>query len=70
MLAAGVPMAIVSRMLQHSSIGITVDTYGHLSEETARTASDAIGALLDAAFEQAAATSGDHSCPRCRHGRA
>jgi integrase len=53
MLAAGVPMAIVSKLLRHSSIGITVDTYGHLSEETARTASDAIGALLDAAFDQA-----------------
>ncbi|WP_222270298.1 tyrosine-type recombinase/integrase [Modestobacter marinus] len=66
MLAAGVPMAIVSKMLRHSSIGITVDTYGHLSEETARTASDAIGALLDAAFDQAANTvadtAGDHSC--------
>src|SRR4051794_2846864 len=65
MLAAGVPMAIVSKMLRHSSIGITVDTYGHLSEETARTASDAIGALLDAAFEQAASTvaetPGDHT---------
>jgi hypothetical protein len=27
MLSAGVPMAIVSKMLRHSSIGITVDTY-------------------------------------------
>jgi integrase len=61
MLAAGVPMAIVSKMLRHSSIGITVDTYGHLSEETARTASDAIGALLDAAFEQSATAAGDHT---------
>jgi hypothetical protein len=61
MLAAGVPMAIVSKMLRHSSIGITVDTYGHLSEETARTASDAIGALLDAAFEKAANAAGDHT---------
>ncbi len=38
MLAAGVPMAIVSKMLRHSSIGITVDTYGHLSDDTARAA--------------------------------
>ncbi len=59
MLAAGVPMAIVSRMLRHSWIGITVDTYGHLSEKTARTASDAIGALLDAAFVQEASTAAD-----------
>ena len=40
MLAAGVPMAVVSKMLRHSSIGITVDTYGHMSEDIARTASD------------------------------
>jgi hypothetical protein len=61
----GVPMAIVSRMLRQFSIGITVDTYGHLSGETARTASDAIGALRDAAFEEAARTAseraGDHN---------
>lgn len=61
MVAAGVPMAIVSKMLRHSSIGITVDTYGHLSEETARTASDAIGALLDAAFQKTASPAGDHT---------
>ena len=61
MLAAGVPMAIVSKMLRHSSIGITVDTYGHLSEETARTASDAMAAALERAFETAAAAAGDHT---------
>ena len=60
-LAAGVPMAKVSKMLRHSSIGITVDTYGHLSQDTARTASDAMSALLDAAFQQAAAPAGDHT---------
>ena len=61
MLAAGVPMAIVSKMLRHSSIGITVDTYGHLSEDTARTASDAMAAALEQAFETTAATAGDHT---------
>ncbi len=60
MLAAGVPMAIVSKMLRHSSIGITVDTYGHLSEDTARTASDAMAAALEQAFESTAAAAGDH----------
>jgi integrase len=70
MLAAGVPMAIVSKMLRHSSIGITVDTYGHLSEETARTASDAIGALLDAAFEQAAQPARDHTATTAAPGAA
>ena len=39
MLAAGVPMAIGLKMLRRPSIGITVDTYDHLSEDTARTAS-------------------------------
>ena len=61
MLAAGVPMAIVSKMLRHSSIGITVDTYGHLSEDTARVASDAMAAVLEQAFETAAAAAGDHN---------
>jgi Phage integrase family len=61
MLAAGVPMAIVSKMLRHSSIGITVDTYGHLSEDTARTASDAMAAALEQAFRAAAAAAGDHT---------
>ncbi len=60
MLAAGVPMAIVSKMLRHSSIGITVDTYGHLSEDTARAASDAIGKLLDAALGDASGAARDH----------
>ena len=70
MLAAGVPMAIVSKMLRHSSIGITVDTYGHLSEETARVASDAIGALLDQAFQDAAAAAGDHTATTTAAGAA
>lgn len=63
-LAAGVPKAIVSRMLRHSSIGITVDTYGHLSEETATTASDAMAAALDQAFETTAAAAGDHAATK------
>jgi integrase len=56
MLFAGVPMAIVSKMLRHSSIGITVDTYHHLDPDTARAASDAIGQLLDAALRDHTAT--------------
>jgi integrase len=30
LLRAGVPMPMVSSILGHSSIGITVDTYGHV----------------------------------------
>jgi len=48
-------------MLEHSSIGITVDTYHHLSEDSARAASDAMGALLDAAFAAAAGPARDHT---------
>ena len=64
------PMAIVSKMLRHSSIGITVDTYGHLSEETARTASDAMAAALEHAFEAAAAAAGDHTATTAAAGTA
>ena len=60
MLAAGVPMAMVSKLLRHSSIGITVDTHHHLSEDSARVASDAMGALLDEAFNRAATAARDH----------
>lgn len=62
-------MAIVSKMLRHSSIGITVDTYGHLSEDTARAASDAIGQLLDAAFEAALAEPSGTAALTCAHTR-
>jgi hypothetical protein len=61
MLAAGLPTAIGSTMLRHSSIGITVDTYGHLSEDTARVAADAMGALLEQAFDQAAEAARDRT---------
>ncbi|PRY37166.1 site-specific recombinase XerD [Geodermatophilus tzadiensis] len=70
MLAAGVPMAIVSKMLRHSSIGITVDTYGHLSEDTARTASDAMAAALEQAFKSTAAAAGDHTATTAAAGAA
>ena len=45
LLPAGVPMPVVSRMLGHSSIGITVDTYGHLVMDA--TTADVIGRALD-----------------------
>ena len=61
MLTAGVPMAIVSSdapaLLDRHHCGHS----GHVSEETALTASDANGALLDAAFEQAAHPARDHT---------
>jgi integrase len=41
-LAAGVPMHVVSRSLGHSSIGTTIDVYGHLDDADRRSAADAI----------------------------
>jgi integrase len=46
MLAAGVPIAVVSKRLGHSSIGITADTYSHLLDGVGRAAADAAMALV------------------------
>jgi hypothetical protein len=42
MIGAGVPLALVSTMLRHSKVGITVDLYGHLSRETSTAAADTL----------------------------
>lgn len=46
MLAAGVPLAVVSKRLGHSSIAITSDTYSHLLKGVGRAAADAAAALV------------------------
>ena len=46
MLAAGVPMAVVSKRLGHSSIAITSDTYSHLLEGVGLQAATAAAALV------------------------
>lgn len=46
MLNVGVPMHVVSRILGHSSISITVDTYGHITEENQRDAMDGLSTAL------------------------
>jgi integrase len=46
MLNNGVPIHVVSRLLGHSSIAITVDTYGHVSSDDSRAAMDALAAAL------------------------
>ena len=38
MLEAGAPIHVVSRILGHSGINITVDIYGHVTDEAARSA--------------------------------
>jgi integrase len=46
MLAAGVPMAVVSKRLGHSSIAITSDTYSHLLEGVGLQAATAAAELV------------------------
>ncbi len=46
MLAAGVPLAVVSKRLGHSSVSITADTYSHLLEGVGRDAAEAAAALI------------------------
>ncbi len=45
-LAAGVPIEVVSKILGHSSIALTADTYSHLLHGVARQAAEAASALI------------------------
>ena len=47
MLEAGIPIHVVSRQLGHSSINITVDIYGHVSDTGAKEAMETLGRLLN-----------------------
>jgi integrase len=49
MLGSGVPLAVASKVLRHSQVGITCDLYGHLSREVSHAAVDGLAAVLDAA---------------------
>lgn len=42
LLATGTPMAVVSELMGHSTIQVTVDIYGHTSDETRRAAAAAL----------------------------
>jgi len=48
-LTNGVPLALVSKTLRHSQVGITANLYGHLTQEAAHAAADSLGGALDAA---------------------
>lgn len=56
MIAAGVPLPIVSKTLRHSTVSITSDVYSHLTADVAREAVDAMAAMLAAAEAEAQAT--------------
>ena len=47
LITQGVPLEQVSKLLGHSSIRITADTYGHLSTEHLRGATDLMGGYLE-----------------------
>jgi integrase len=47
LLEAGEDIGVVSRLLGHSSVSLTLDTYGHLTDRMTERAS----ARLDAALE-------------------
>lgn len=49
MVSAGVPLTTVSRLLGHSTIAITFDTYSTLAESVERAGADAIDRALDGA---------------------
>ena len=46
LLSAGVPMSTVSRTLGHSTIAVTVDTYGHVLPNAQRDAGERLGKVL------------------------
>ena len=46
MLSNGVPITVVSQILGHSGISITVDVYGHVSPDVSRSALDVLGVAL------------------------
>ena len=61
MVAAGVPLPIVSKTLRHSTVSITSDTYSHMTREVALAAVDAMADALAAAEAEAAATARAHA---------
>lgn len=54
LLTSGVPLAVASKMLRHSQVGITADLYGHLTREASHAAADGLAAVLDAAAAERA----------------
>lgn len=69
MLAAGVPLPLVSKTLRHAKVGITADLYGHLTREAALAAADSLGTVLDAAAAELASERAAHAATTVRpHG--
>jgi integrase len=64
LIASGVALPLVSKVLRHSSTAVTDSVYSHLTRETSVAAADQLGAALDAAAAEWAAEktarAGDH----------
>ncbi|WP_257033152.1 MULTISPECIES: tyrosine-type recombinase/integrase [unclassified Streptomyces] len=54
MIAADIPVAVVSKTMRHSTLAITINLYGHLLKDSAGEAVKALSAALDHADAQAA----------------
>ena len=54
MLSRGVPITVVSQILGHSGISVTVDVYGHVAPDVSRDAVDALAAALNRAGKASA----------------
>ncbi|MEV7941154.1 MULTISPECIES: site-specific integrase [unclassified Kitasatospora] len=58
MIAAGIPLAVVSKTLRHSNLAITVDLYGHLLKDSADEAVKALASAPDRADAEVAGQAG------------
>jgi integrase len=68
MIASGVPLAMVSKTLRHSTLSTTVDIYGHLTRQAAQ---DAVATALNAAERKAKRPRQEAARvrPHCDHNR-
>lgn len=64
MITSGVPLAMVSKTLRHSTLATTVDIYGHLTRQAAQDAVDATAAALDNAEQHARSQPSTGRCAR------
>jgi integrase len=52
MIASGVPFAVVSKTMRHSTLSITVNIYGHLTRHAAHQAVDAMATTLNTTHDE------------------
>ncbi|MFJ7277139.1 tyrosine-type recombinase/integrase [Kitasatospora sp. NPDC098663] len=58
MIAEGIPVAVVSKTMRHSTLAITIDLYGHLLKDSADEAVEALASALDRADTEVAGLPG------------